>query len=283
VSTSVNKSNKLKSEDLSRDSKRNSFKEESLNSLQQEYSQMIYHYLKEREEVIYGNDDDLNKQGEITDKFRDEMLEWMINTQLELRLSNEALFLAFSIISRYLRRKQATQYEFLMLCFSSLNIASKYCKHHSPHLKDFLAATSNLVSKSEAIKMELTILQIFHFDISFPTVFDFLQRFKKLMNMKEIVFNLAVYICELQAMNLSMTVYAPSLQAVSGLYLAEKAIDKTFILTNLPLSDIAYDTIQIEQCARDMLSNVLIKKESAIILRKHRDVIGIVLKKDLLN
>jgi len=248
----------------------------SIEHSDKELEENIYSYLRRREMLIQY----LDNQIEAIDNFHNEMLEWMVNTQLKLKIENETLFMAYSMITRYLRIKKVTQYEFLILCFSSLIIASKYNKRCSPHLEKFLATTNNLLSKAEVIKTELTILQLFNFNISFPTVFDFLQRFSKLMGLDERVFKFALFICELQALNLSMTRYRPSLIAAGSLYLAEKAINKR---TEMVLSEIDYEEEEVEQCTKELLINMLSKKRtiSASIKRKYKDIAGIELDENI--
>eukprot|EP00826_Nyctotherus_ovalis_P041709 TRINITY_DN4241_c0_g3_i1.p1 TRINITY_DN4241_c0_g3~~TRINITY_DN4241_c0_g3_i1.p1 ORF type:complete len:289 (+),score=73.99 TRINITY_DN4241_c0_g3_i1:254-1120(+) len=254
-------------------------------SLEDEYTDNIYSYLREREKLAQNEMDGLNEQAEVADKFRNEMLEWMVNTQLVLKLNDEALFLAFNIVTRYLKVKKVTQYEFLLLCFASLTIASKYSKHHSPHLKSFIAATNNLLSKTEAVKMELVVLETFQFDISFPTVFDFLQRVSRYVEVNGTVFSLALYICESQAMDLAIAKHPPSLLAIAAFHLAGKSTNNLLIITDMSLAEIGYGRDQVERCAEEILSNMTFKKRrvSSIIKTKHKAIADLLQNENLFN
>lgn len=254
-------------------------------SLEDEYTDNIYFYLREREKLAKNEVNGLKEQTEVTDKFRNEMLEWMVNTQLVLELNDEALFLAFNIVTRYLKVKKVSQYEFLLLCFASLTIGSKYSKHHSPRLSNFIAATNNLLSKAEAVKMELVILETFQFDISFPTVFDFLQRIGRYVEADETVFSLALYISESQAMDLATAEHPPSLLAAAALHLASKSTGNLLPITDMSLADIGYGRDQVEQCAEGILSNMAFKKRkvSSIIKKKHKSIAHLLQNGNLFN
>lgn len=249
-------------------------------SVHEDYAESIHRYLREREVLLYDEVDCLSKQTEITDKFRGEMLEWMVSTQCKLCISDEALFLAFSIIVRYLKEKPATQYEFLMLCVSSFTVASKCCERYAPPLKDFVAAINGLIPKSEVVKMELVILKTLDYDILFPTVFDFLQKFATITGAEEQVCNLALYLCESLAMNLEMAKHAPSLLAASGFYLATKSLGKSILL----LLEIDYSEGEMQQCAKEMLQCMMLKKGkvSPVVRKKYKEIVDIVLDEKLL-
>ena len=59
-------------------------------------------------------------------------------------------------------------------------IATKYEEIYPPELKDLLQVSENKFTKAEVLKMEQTMLSVLQFNITAPSAYRFLERFKKL-------------------------------------------------------------------------------------------------------
>jgi hypothetical protein len=64
---------------------------------------------------------------------------------------------------------------------TSLLIASKYEEIYPPELKDFVFITDKAYNKEDVLQMEYNILNILSFDITFPTIHRFLERYMKIL------------------------------------------------------------------------------------------------------
>ena len=142
------------------------------------------------------------------------------------------------------------------------------------------------LNRDEIIKMELGILQTLKFDISIPTILRFLQRYSKLLQCDETEQSLAHYICEFQLLDIKMCKYSPSLLAISGLYLAHKVFKKTIKTSELPWIEAKHSDSEIQQCAKDMVANMMIKEKIALSnirrkFAKYREVTKVVFDMNL--
>ena len=63
---------------------------------------------------------------------------------------------------------------------TSLLISTKYEEIYPPELKDLLTVSENKFTRSEVLKMEKEILITLEFDLTSPSPYRFLERFRKL-------------------------------------------------------------------------------------------------------
>jgi len=236
-----------------------------------EYAEGIFAYLRNKEESMYAKDGFLKNQTEVTDKIRAGVIEWMVDTQLRFKLEDETLFLAINILDRFLEKEKVLRLRLPLLSATAVLIAAKYEEIYPPHLKDIMCVAEKPLNRDEIMKMEIQILQTLKFDISIPTVLRFLQRYSKLLQSDENERLTAQYICEFQLLDSKMAKNSPSLLATSGLYLARKIAKKTIKLTELPWTEAKHSEAEIQACAKEMVSNMMIKEKVALsnIRRKY--------------
>jgi len=63
---------------------------------------------------------------------------------------------------------------------TSLLIATKYEEIYPPELKDLLSVSENKFTRAEVLAMEKNMLSTLDFNITAPTSYRFLERFRKL-------------------------------------------------------------------------------------------------------
>lgn len=63
---------------------------------------------------------------------------------------------------------------------TSLLISTKYEEIYPPELKDLLSVSENKFSRAEVLKMEREMLMTLQFDVTTPSAYRFLERFRKL-------------------------------------------------------------------------------------------------------
>ena len=89
---------------------------------------------------------------------------------------------------------------------TSLLISTKYEEIYPPELKDLLSVSENKFSRAEVLKMEREMLITLQFDVTTPSAYRFLERFRKLaitLN-DDKVFYLAQYIQEIALLDASL-------------------------------------------------------------------------------
>jgi cyclin B len=59
-------------------------------------------------------------------------------------------------------------------------IATKYEEIYPPELKDLLSVSENKFSRNEVLAMERDMLHVLQFNITYPSAYRFLERFRKL-------------------------------------------------------------------------------------------------------
>lgn len=66
------------------------------------------------------------------------------------------------------------------LGITALHIAGKYEEIYPPELKQILRVTDNAVSKDEVLALEFKILQTLDFNVTFPSILRFMERYARI-------------------------------------------------------------------------------------------------------
>jgi len=105
-------------------------------------------------------------------------------------------------------------------------IACKYEEIHVSPIVDFVDITDNTYTKDQILKKEFEILQGLNYEITFPTVYRFIERYHSLSEASPEVFMLACYLSELCLIEVKMNKWLPSRIASSCLYLSKKMLQQ---------------------------------------------------------
>ena len=189
-----------------------------------EYLDEIYFHLRsiEKKDLPLENYMAL-KQTDINEKMRIILINWLIEVHFKFHLLSETLYICINIIDRYLSKKNINRKYLQLLGVTSLFIACKYEEIYSPTSKDLIFMTDNAYKKEEMIQMESDILNIIHFDLTYPTSFRFLEIYKHYLDLDEINFYRCSYINEISLINYNLCSFNPSLIACVSLYLNLKS------------------------------------------------------------
>lgn len=164
----------------------------------------------------------MTKQGDVNEKMRAILIDWLIEVHLKFKLLPETLFLTVNLIDRFLEKLVIQRTKLQLVGVASMLIASKYEEIYAPEVRDFVYITDKAYSKEEILKMEQQILSTLDFNVTTPSTYRFLERFSKIINVDTPLFNLARYLIELPLIEYRMLKYTPSNLAASALYLAQK-------------------------------------------------------------
>ena len=119
-------------------------------------------------------------QTEIKDTSRAFLIEWIIDVHRKFRLVPEALYVTQHIIDQYMSRKKLQKNQLHLLGVATLLIASKYEEIYPPDIRDFLAVSENKFTKQMVLQMEKNILLTLGFQVTAPSSYRFLQRYRRL-------------------------------------------------------------------------------------------------------
>ena len=160
----------------------------------------IYQNMRKEEVSTKVDADYLSKvqvQSEVKDTSRAFLIEWIIDVHRKFRLLPETLYVTVYIIDRFLSLQQIKKNQLHILGVTSLLISTKYEEIYPPELKDLLTVSENKFTKAEVLKMEQNILLTLQFDLTSPSAYRFLERFRKISTIvgnEDKVFFFAQYI-----------------------------------------------------------------------------------------
>lgn len=123
----------------------------------------------------------MENQSEITEKMRAYLVDWLSELHLKFKLWQETLYVAIGIIDKFLHLESDFKKKDLQcLGITAMHIAGKYEEIYPPELKHLLKVTDHAVTKEQVLKLEFRILQKLDFNLTFPSVFRFLERFARI-------------------------------------------------------------------------------------------------------
>jgi hypothetical protein len=160
------------------------------------------------------------RQDDINEKMRAILVDWLVDVHLKFKLLPETLYLAASLIDRFLDQKTVTRQKLQLVGVVAMFIGAKYEEICPPEIKDFIYISVNTYTKDEIMRMELLMLTSLGFNITVPTAYPFIKRSLQVINADRTSSLLALYISELALLDYSMLVYLPSTVAAACVYLA---------------------------------------------------------------
>jgi cyclin B len=185
-----------------------------------EYAQEIMEYLRDTEDKHWPSPDYMARQDDINEKMRAILVDWLVDVHLKFKLLPETLYLAASLIDRFLDQKTVTRQKLQLVGVVAMFIGAKYEEICPPEIKDFIYISANTYTKDEIMRMELLMLTSLGFNITVPTAYPFIKRSLQVINADRTSSLLALYISELALLDYSMLVYLPSTVAAACVYLA---------------------------------------------------------------
>lgn len=127
----------------------------------------------------------MNRQNDVNEKMRGILVDWIIEVHLKFKLLPETLFLTVGLIDRYLEKTQIMRTKLQLVAVSAMLIASKYEEIYAPEVRDFVFITDNAYTREEILTMEMSILTTLQFNITSPSAFRFLERFRQVAKLDD--------------------------------------------------------------------------------------------------
>jgi len=229
-----------------------------------EYVNDIYQYFLEKEkdavDPYY-----LNKQVEISYKMRAILVDWLVEVHRMFKLIPETLFLAVSMVDRFLSVSMVSKDQLQLLGVTAMFIASKCEEIYAPECMDFVYVSDGACTKQQILKMEQTLLNTLHFNITHPTQLHFLRRYSKASGSDYLLHTLCKYLIEMSLLDYYLLKCAPSLISAASVYLGRMMVGKGPFWTATLEHYTSYKEAQVRECAG--LLNAFLKKSQKLNLK----------------
>ena len=100
----------------------------------------------------------MENQGDINEKMRSILIDWLVEVHLKFKLVPESLYLTVNLIDRFLEKEQVNRQKLQLIGVTAMLIACKYEEIYPPIVKDFVYITDNAYTKEEILEMERKML-----------------------------------------------------------------------------------------------------------------------------
>lgn len=156
------------------------------------------------------------------------MLEWIIDVHRKFKLRPETLYVCQFIIDKFLSKHKTDSKQLHLIGVTTLLIGTKYEEIYPPDLKDFLHISENKFTKPQVLAMEKQILQTLDFNVTAPSAYRFLQRYRSLSDVlnDDEVFFFAQYVLEISLLEASFLAFKPSMLSAASIILSAKMLKK---------------------------------------------------------
>lgn len=150
------------------------------------------------------------------------LVDWLIQVQNHLKLDQQTVHMAVSMIDQFLARKTISLSKVQLLGITCIFVAAKFEERFAPTIESLLHLTDDSYVFSEVIQMELLVLKVLKFNLSVPTPMVFLERALKVVNSQKNVKveYLSRYLLDLALPHFKLLQNASSLKATAVVYLA---------------------------------------------------------------
>lgn len=217
-----------------------------------EYIEEIHQYLREAElrhrpKALY-----MRKQPDITPAMRTILVDWLVEVSEEYKLRCETLYLAVNYLDRFLSCMSVLRGKLQLVGTAAIMLASKYEEIYPPDMDEFVYITDDTYTKKQLLRMEHLLLKVLAFDLTVPTVHQFLLQYLKRHPISAKTEHLAMYFAELTLLDVDpFLMYVPSMSAAAAYCLANYTINKNFWPQTL-ISFTGYTLSDLAPCLEDL-------------------------------
>lgn len=218
-------------------------------------------------------------QTDVTKRMRSILIDWLVEVAVEYSLADESLFLAISLLDRFLAAECLESRGHLQLLgITCMLIAGKFEEVYCPTIDDYIFISDNIYHRTQVVEMERRVLAALNYDLCVPTCYTFLRHFWHLFGLanapitevfpsltsqfppvKSREFHLATYVLELAMINAEPLKYLPSEMATAAIlfvFRVEKQDDVIARLVSLSISPL--NRLDIGSCEIIQLSHALL-------------------------
>lgn len=188
------------------------------------YAKDIFDYLAYLEVKWPVRPNFLRNQPTITEKMRHVLVSWIMKVHEQFELLHETLFLAVSLVDRYLQAKPIARSKLQLVGMAALFVACKYEETSVPAISDLTYVANGAYKPVEVRVMEESILSTLDWSLGRPTPLHFLRRIEGAGKVAKTSLSMAKYALEICLLHQEMSPIRPSELAAAALCLAVRFI-----------------------------------------------------------
>mmetsp|Transcript_15087 Transcript_15087/g.32428 ORF Transcript_15087/g.32428 Transcript_15087/m.32428 type:complete len:440 (-) Transcript_15087:285-1604(-) len=219
-----------------------------------QYVMDIYSFLRTSEYKHRPNTQYMEQlQRDINHTMRSILIDWLVEVAEEYKLIPDTLFLAVTLIDRFLSSYACDRVMLQLVGVTCMLIAAKYEEIYAPQVDDFCYITDNSYQHDQVLDMERKILKTLGFDLVTPTTKTFVRRYLRAADSlpNDKVDCLASFLAELTLLEYSFLKYRPSMIAASTIFLSQFILDRPCWTPTLAhYSD--YKAMDLKECVKDL-------------------------------
>eukprot|EP00927_Polykrikos_kofoidii_P072545 TRINITY_DN68647_c0_g1_i1.p1 TRINITY_DN68647_c0_g1~~TRINITY_DN68647_c0_g1_i1.p1 ORF type:complete len:567 (-),score=98.62 TRINITY_DN68647_c0_g1_i1:611-2311(-) len=188
-------------------------------------------------------------QPTINAKMRAILIDWLVLVMLKYHLRDSTLFLAVSIIDRYLSRAVIVRERLQLVGIAAAMIAAKYDEISPPAAKEFRYVAADIYTVAELFEMESAMLNLLDFQLACPTVFFFLDYFCWIIRCDGAHRERIQYVAELSLLEMHALTYTPSKLAAAAVLLGNEMVGLSKVWPCELASCTQFEEKSLEDCA----------------------------------
>ncbi|OWK61553.1 Cyclin-A1 [Lonchura striata] len=142
-----------------------------------EYAEDIHQYLREAELRFRPKPFYMKKQPDITTGMRAILVDWLVEVGEEYKLRTETLYLAVNFLDRFLSCMSVLRGKLQLVGTAAILLAAKYEEIYPPDVDEFVYITDDTYTKKQLLRMEHLLLKVLGFDLTAPTINQFLLQY----------------------------------------------------------------------------------------------------------
>uniref|UniRef100_A0ABM5FWV3 Cyclin-A1 isoform X2 n=1 Tax=Pogona vitticeps TaxID=103695 RepID=A0ABM5FWV3_9SAUR len=217
-----------------------------------EYAEDIHLYLRDAEVKYRPKPCYMRKQPDITSGMRAILVDWLAEVGEEYKLQNETLYLAVNYLDRFLSCMSVLRGKLQLVGTAAILLASKYEEIYPPEVEEFVYVTDDTYTKKQLLRMEHLLLKVLAFDLTVPTINQFLLQYLQRQGVSLKTENFARYVAELSLLEADPFLkYLPSQTAAAAYCLANYTVNRHFWPETLATFT-GYSLSEIVPCLSDL-------------------------------
>uniref|UniRef100_A0A8C7A7N6 Cyclin A1 n=1 Tax=Nothoprocta perdicaria TaxID=30464 RepID=A0A8C7A7N6_NOTPE len=210
-----------------------------------EYAEDIHRYLREAEVKYRPKPHYMRKQPDITTGMRAILVDWLVEVGEEYKLRTETLYLAVNFLDRFLSCMSVLRGKLQLVGTAAILLAAKYEEIYPPEVDEFVYITDDTYTKRQLLKMEHLLLKVLAFDLTVPTINQFLLQYIQRHGVSSLALELSLLEAD------PFLKYLPSQTAAAAYCLANYTVNKRFWPESLAAFT-GYSLSEIVPCLTDL-------------------------------
>lgn len=189
------------------------------------------------------------QQSEINYKMRGILIDWLVEVHLKFKLSNETLFITVQLIDRYLSKVDTQRSKLQLVGITAMLIACKYQEIYPPEVNDFIYISDRAYTKLEILRMEETLLNTLHFNITAPSALSFAKRWLRVSARHDhnTTNDMTEFLLQLTLVDYNTLVFLPSMVATSCCVLGMQFLEPNPNILEV-MEHSGYTLVDLEAC-----------------------------------